>query len=202
LTRGNTDDAKSRRRVLCRVAAISLKFRKGERELKIHHDPEKRLIRSGPSRRWWTLFALLLAVAGLVLFPAVVVDVLADRPENEGRFDGDGGGTPLNSPENGKNRDLPAQAFPSFPAPGSRAAVTATAAADGLSVAHIELPDGRQQTTVIDVRTRTMAVYHINPQTGVIALKSVRNLGWDLQIDDYNSGKPQPREIRALVERR
>lgn len=62
--------------------------------------------------------------------------------------------------------------------------------------------DGRQQVTVIDPRARVMAVYQVDRATGALALKSVRNVHWDLQIEDFNSANPTPREIRALSEPR
>lgn len=166
--------------------------------MKIPHHPEKRFVLRHLSTRWWTIGVLALAIAGLALFPTTVPDVWADRPENDRGREGDAIGPNMAA----QNRESGQSVFPAVPPGGSRAAIAAPSTPDGLSVAHVELSDGRQQTTVIDVRTRTMAVYHITPQSGVITLKSVRNLGWDLQIDDYNSGKPQPREIRALVERR
>jgi len=58
--------------------------------------------------------------------------------------------------------------------------------------------DGRQQITIVDPRQRVMAVYHVERGSGALQLKSVRNLAWDLQIEDYNSGTPAPRDIRAL----
>jgi hypothetical protein len=190
--RSITDDAKCPPRNLGQSAAIRLKFQKRERNVEID---QGRHMRRGANMKWWTVVALAVAAAGWAVFPSAVHDVWADRPENEGR-------TEANLDEiGGKTRDSGVPVLPIYGG-GARAAVAAPATGDGLSVAHVELPDGRQQTTVIDIRTRTMAVYHIDPRTGVIALKSVRNLGWDLQIDDYNSGKPQPREIRALVERR
>jgi hypothetical protein len=60
--------------------------------------------------------------------------------------------------------------------------------------------DGRQQITIVDPRQKVMAVYHVDRATGALALKSVRNLQWDLQIEDYNSATPAPRDIRALKE--
>jgi len=60
--------------------------------------------------------------------------------------------------------------------------------------------DGRQQITVVDPRQRVMAVYHIDRASGAVQLKSVRNLHWDLQIEDFNSAAPAPRDIRALKE--
>ncbi len=62
--------------------------------------------------------------------------------------------------------------------------------------------EGRQQVTVIDPRTRVMAVYHVERTTGALILKSVRNVHWDLLIEDFNSANPTPREIRALTEKR
>src|SRR5688572_12342255 len=61
--------------------------------------------------------------------------------------------------------------------------------------------DGRQQITVVDPRQRVLAVYHVDRATGALALKSVRNLNWDLMIEDFNSDKPTPREVRALTQR-
>jgi len=60
--------------------------------------------------------------------------------------------------------------------------------------------DGRQQVTIVDSRQRVMAVYTIDRATGELKLRSVRNLQWDLQIEDYNSSSPAPRDIRALKE--
>lgn len=63
-------------------------------------------------------------------------------------------------------------------------------------------PDGRQQVIVIDPKTQTMSVYHIEKNSGLIALKSVRNVQWDLRMDEFNSGEPSPRDIRAMLEHR
>ncbi len=62
--------------------------------------------------------------------------------------------------------------------------------------------DNRQQLTVIDPRTRVMSIYHIEPTTGTITLKSVRNINWDLQMVEFNGVNPLPREIKALLESR
>jgi len=47
-----------------------------------------------------------------------------------------------------------------------------------------------------------MSVYHIELATGKIALRSVRNIHWDLQMTEFNSADPLPREIRSLLEPR
>jgi hypothetical protein len=71
--------------------------------------------------------------------------------------------------------------------------------ADLLALSH-DGGDGRQQITLVDPRQRVMAVYHVERATGALQLKSVRNVQWDLTIEDYNSGTPAPRDIRVLRE--
>lgn len=84
-----------------------------------------------------------------------------------------------------------------------RPASAATVTGDSLLSHSVELPDGRQQITLIDSRTRSIAVYHVDPRTGALGLKSVRNIQWDLQMDEFNSGgNPSPKEIRTLLEQR
>ena len=57
--------------------------------------------------------------------------------------------------------------------------------------------DGQPLTvTVIDPKQRVMAIYHVDRASGEIMPKSVRNITWDLQIIEYNSGKPLPQDIR------
>jgi hypothetical protein len=41
-----------------------------------------------------------------------------------------------------------------------------------------------------------VGVYHVERSTGEITLKSVRNLTWDLQMVQFNSGNPLPQDIR------
>jgi predicted methyltransferase len=55
-----------------------------------------------------------------------------------------------------------------------------------------------QVVTVIDSDERVMAVYHVDRSTGEITLKSVRNMTWDLQMLEFNSGEPLPQEIRDM----
>lgn len=62
--------------------------------------------------------------------------------------------------------------------------------------------EGRQQVTVVDPRRQVMAVYHIDRNSGSITLRSVRNVQWDLVMEDFNSGNPTPREIRSIADQR
>jgi hypothetical protein len=64
------------------------------------------------------------------------------------------------------------------------------------------LGDKAQILTVVDPRQRTVAVYHIDLGSGKITLRSARNIHWDLQMTEFNSDNPSPREIRLQLEQR
>jgi hypothetical protein len=59
-----------------------------------------------------------------------------------------------------------------------------------------------QLLTVIDPRQRVISVYRVDSATGKIALRSVRNINYDLQMSEFNGENPLPREIRLLLEQR
>ena len=65
-----------------------------------------------------------------------------------------------------------------------------------------DVEEGRQQIVVIDPKSRVMSVYHIEHATGVISLKSVRNIHADLLMDEFNTESPLPKEIRAILDQR
>lgn len=74
-----------------------------------------------------------------------------------------------------------------------------SAAAD--LITHVTMVDGQQVVTVIDSRQHVVAVYHVERTSGAITLKSVRNITWDLQMNDYNTGDPLPQDIRSGLKR-
>ena len=76
--------------------------------------------------------------------------------------------------------------------------------ADQLIALPFEAADGKQQVTIVDPRTRVIAVYQVDKVNGSLALRSVRNVHWDLLMEEYNTshGSPTPRDIRALAEQR
>jgi len=57
---------------------------------------------------------------------------------------------------------------------------------------------GTPAVIVVDPSQRVLAVYHVDKTTGEIALRSVRNITWDLQMVEFNSGKPLPQDIRNM----
>lgn len=73
---------------------------------------------------------------------------------------------------------------------------------EGLIALSADAGDGREQITLVDPKAHVMAVYHIDRNTGEVSLKSVRNVHWDLQMDEYNGVRPSPRDIRALLQQR
>ncbi len=76
--------------------------------------------------------------------------------------------------------------------------VTAPAPQGSGLITHVTAVAGQPQTViVIDPRQRVMGVYHVDSQSGAISLKSVRNLTWDLQMIEFNSGVPTPQDVRG-----
>ena len=69
-----------------------------------------------------------------------------------------------------------------------------------LTISTVLVADNRQLVTIVDPKTRVMAVYLIDGATGSIALKGVRPVHWDLQLAEFNCTSPLPQEIRSLVE--
>jgi hypothetical protein len=59
-----------------------------------------------------------------------------------------------------------------------------------------------QLLAVVEPRQQVMSVYRIDANTGKIALKSVRNLRYDLQMTNYNNEAPLPQEIQTLLDQR
>ena len=72
----------------------------------------------------------------------------------------------------------------------------------GLLMAHAVTDGGVQQLTVVDPRYRVVGVYHVDAISGAIQLKSVRNIRWDLMMEQFNGVAPLPQEIRTLIDRK
>jgi hypothetical protein len=82
-------------------------------------------------------------------------------------------------------------------APAGQQPQTSGVAAGNL-ITHVSVVEGQLLViTVIDTSQQTMAIYHVERATGEITLKSVRNFTWDLQMKDFNTGKPLPQDIRS-----
>jgi hypothetical protein len=94
---------------------------------------------------------------------------------------------------------------PTAPVPSSVAAYQSAAPFQSASpptsnlITHV-LPSegGAHAVVVVDPGQRVMAVYQVDKSTGEITLRSVRNLTWDLQMMEFNSGEPLPQDIRNM----
>ena len=62
------------------------------------------------------------------------------------------------------------------------------------------LDDGRQMLLVVDQQNRTMAIYHVDPASGGLTLKSTRDIRWDLMIEDFNCQEPRPAALKKMLE--
>jgi hypothetical protein len=59
--------------------------------------------------------------------------------------------------------------------------------------------EGPQHLAIYDAEQKVLAVYHLDRTTGAIALKSVRQVTWDMMMQEFNSGAPSPREIQRML---
>ena len=73
------------------------------------------------------------------------------------------------------------------------------ATAGSTMMASVILANGFQQIAVFDHAKTTMAVYHIDPNSGDIQLKSVRRMDADFALEEFNLREPTPSTIRKNV---
>jgi len=71
--------------------------------------------------------------------------------------------------------------------------------AAGLWISDSAIDDGRRLLVVVDPATRHAAVYHVDPQSGSLTLKSARDISSDLQLDEFNVQEPKPAALRKLL---
>lgn len=68
---------------------------------------------------------------------------------------------------------------------------------------HVVTQEGLPHTLIlVDGQTKRVGIYHVDPVSGQLTLKSVREVGPDLQMDKFNSAKPWPEEIREALKQR
>lgn len=91
---------------------------------------------------------------------------------------------------------------PQVPAqPNTRSGVTR--ATEGQIASHVvKTANGDPLLVLVDGSERRVGVYHVDPGTGVISLKSVRNVTHDLQLSDHNTNRPTPDEVWQALQSR
>ena len=62
--------------------------------------------------------------------------------------------------------------------------------------------EGQQLILLLDPHRQTLGSYQVDAKTGQIALRSVRNIRWDLEMDEFNGTEPSPEKIQALLRSR
>ncbi len=62
--------------------------------------------------------------------------------------------------------------------------------------------EGQQLVLLLDPQRQTLGSYQVDAKTGQIALRSVRNIRWDLEMDEFNGTEPSPEKIQALLRSR
>lgn len=58
-----------------------------------------------------------------------------------------------------------------------------------------------QQLAIVDPRMRRIGIYHVDPKSTTVTLKSVRNIEFDLQMSEYNTAEPLPQWVRAALQK-
>lgn len=77
----------------------------------------------------------------------------------------------------------------------------AAGAGPGGLVSQVIQQDGRPPAVLVtDPANAVLAVYHVDPTTGALSLKSVRNVSWDLKMLHFNSEDPSPKDVRAGIQ--
>lgn len=71
--------------------------------------------------------------------------------------------------------------------------------ADNTVVMTVPTGEAGQRVIVFDKNTYTLAVYDVDTLGGRIALRSVRQVQWDMGLEDFNSLPPKPAEVRAMM---
>ncbi len=90
----------------------------------------------------------------------------------------------------------PLGGIPSLPG----ASTSASASSAGDIICNVQLlPNGRTQVIVMDATTRSLASYHVDSDSGVISLKSVRSIFADLKLEEFNGMAPPVAEVRGVV---
>ena len=69
-----------------------------------------------------------------------------------------------------------------------------------LWVSESPLDDGRRLLIVVDEATRHAAVYHVDGAAGTLALRSTRDLTWDLMVGDFNAQEPRPAALQKMLQ--
>lgn len=89
---------------------------------------------------------------------------------------------------------------PWFAGRGTAAAPPGAVESRSLWISDSPLDDGRRLLLVVDPDRKHAAVYHVDAAAGTLTLKSTRDIGWDLLIEDFNAQPPKPADLKRMLE--
>ena len=70
----------------------------------------------------------------------------------------------------------------------------------GLWISASPLDESRRLLLVIDPQLKNAAVYHVDAAAGTLALKSTRDISYDLMVGDFNAQAPKPADLKKMLE--
>lgn len=70
-----------------------------------------------------------------------------------------------------------------------------------LAVVTLHTPTG-DNLVVVDRQRKVIAVYRVDEGGTTIQLRSVRDIRWDLMLEELNPSNPSPAEVRAMLPQR
>lgn len=88
------------------------------------------------------------------------------------------------------------------PMPGTMFDSSAAATSTGnqaMLMTTVRGPLGDTQVVMVDTQRKTMAVYALTPDSGIIQLKSVRRLAGDFELEEFNGADPSPAKINGML---
>ena len=81
-----------------------------------------------------------------------------------------------------------------------RPAAPEAVASGGLWISASPLDESRRLLLVIDPQLKNAAVYHVDAAAGTLALKSTRDISYDLMVGDFNAQAPKPADLKKMLE--
>lgn len=137
------------------------------------------------------------AVAQKFVWPPTGSNTTSNKAPNTDEFrEGTRPITPLGT----DSRVVPTVANVPEPRPLTPTTRPAAPSASPLGWQILENPNGPNAAYIFDPVRQVFAVYHVDKASGQIMLKSVRSLAADLQLDQFNSSKPTPKDIQSMLD--
>lgn len=81
-----------------------------------------------------------------------------------------------------------------------RPAPPESVAPGGLWISASPLDETRRLLLVIDPQLKNAAIYHVEAATGMLTLKSTRDISYDLMVGDFNAQEPKPADLKKMLE--